>query len=107
MILIVRGQSGLKVLRPSKLNWRVNPGKEGLRWENVLERNGTGQLYPQEALIPPGAHVVERIENPFVPGGEPWLVLKGSRIGAAEAYIRRLCAATQGAGNAVELVPEE
>jgi hypothetical protein len=107
VILIVRGQSGLKVLRASKLNWKVNPGKEGLRWENVLERNGADQLYPQETLIAQGAHAVEGMENPFVPGGEPWLALEGSRIGAAEAYIKRLCAATQGAGNAIEFVSEE
>ena len=63
-----------------------------------------GQLYPQEINIAPGAHEVERIDNPFVSGGEPWLVLKGSRIGAAEAYLKGLAAATRGTSDAVELV---
>jgi hypothetical protein len=106
MKLIVRNLTGLNVLRPSKLNWKVNVSKQGIHWENVLEKDGTRRLYSQDAIIPKGAHIVERIENPFVPGGEPWLVLKGSRIGAAEAYIRRLCAATRGTSNGVELVAE-
>jgi hypothetical protein len=103
MILIVRNESGLKLLRPSRMIWKIN---EGTRWENVLEKDVSRRPYPQEVLITPGAHAVERIDNPFVPGGEPWLVLKGSRIGAAEAYLKRLCAATEGASNAVELVTE-
>jgi hypothetical protein len=104
MTLIVKGGSGFKVLRPSKWNWKIKSDREGSRWENVLERNDSRQLYPQETLISPGAHAVERIGNPFVPGGEPWLVFKGRRIGAAEAYIKRLCAATRGTSNGVELV---
>lgn len=106
MKLSVRSPAGLNVLLPSKLNWKINASKQGVRWETVLEKHGTRQLYPQDAIIPKGAHQVERIENPFVPGGEPWLVLKGSRIGAAEAYIRRLCAATRGTSNEVELVTD-
>lgn len=36
--------------------------------------------------IPAGKHAVERIPNPFIPDGEPWLVLRGTKIGASEAY---------------------
>lgn len=106
MKLIVKNESGLSLLRPSKRHLKVTWNESVLRWDEVLETKMGGQRYASEVQIGPGAHEVERIENPFVPGGEPWLVLKGSRIGAAEAYLRRLAASTQGTANAVELVLE-
>ncbi|HOC01034.1 MAG TPA: hypothetical protein PKM43_20065 [Verrucomicrobiota bacterium] len=42
-----------------------------------------------------------------IPAGEPWLVLMGSPIGAAESYLRRLAAATRGTTDAIELVADE
>ncbi len=71
-----------------------------------MEPASSRRLYPREERIGPGAHEVERIDNPFVPGGEAWLVLKGSHIGAAEAYIKRLVASTRGTSTAVELATD-
>ena len=107
MKLIIKGESGLKLLRPSKWHRKITLVAQRSEWTDVLEKDSGRQLYPQEVQIAPGAHEVERIDNPFVPGGEPWLVLKGSRIGAAESYLKRLAAATHGTSNGVELVTAE
>ena len=104
MKLIIKGESGLMLLRPSKWNRKVTLVGQRSDWVEVLEKTSGRQLYPQEVPIAPGAHEAERIENPFVPGGEPWLVLKGSRIGASESYFKGLAAATHGTSNGVELV---
>jgi hypothetical protein len=77
--------------------------QDRLVWKEGRENDATHELYPQETLVSRGEHAVERIENPFLPAGEPWIVLKGSRIGAAESYINRVVSATIEAGNALEL----
>ncbi len=64
------------------------------------------RLYPREAELDPGCYEVRRVENPFIPGGEPWLMLKGQRIGAAESWLRQLAEATQGTRNGVEVIWE-
>jgi hypothetical protein len=105
MKLIIKGESGLILLRPSRSHRKIVCDEQrGMGWAEARENGRSRQLYPQEVRIAPGAHEVERSENPFVPGGEPWLVLRGSRIGAAEAYLKRLAIATRGTDNGVELV---
>ncbi len=37
-------------------------------------------------VVSAGTYLMERIPNPLYPGKGPWLVIKGSWIGLAEAY---------------------
>jgi len=46
----------------------------------------SGKIVP--TIIPAGTHEMERIPNPINPNGEPWLVLAGTKQGAAEPYWR-------------------
>jgi hypothetical protein len=43
----------------------------------------------RNAVIPKGVHEVERIPNPLGHPGAPWLVLKGTLIGATEGSWRQ------------------
>jgi hypothetical protein len=90
MKLIISSESGLTLLRPSGFRRKLAVTPYGLAWDDLREQPRSCGLGSREVLIAPGAHEVERGNNPFIPGGEPWLFLKGSRIGAAEAYLRRL-----------------
>jgi hypothetical protein len=89
MKLIIK-KAGLELLKPSRTYERQVRGEQGQGWQK------TKRFWPHKKPMPctiemqSGSHEVERIENPFIPGGEPWLVLKGSRIGAAESYLRGL-----------------
>jgi len=58
----------------SKRNWEVHDGSKA-----------SGN---DDAIVPPGRHEIERVPNPF--GFEaPWLVLKGTLIGATEGFWRQ------------------
>ena len=108
MKLVINNPSGLMLLRPSHTWEKLVETKKGLEWKKARPHGSYSprRLHTQEVHVTPGAHEVERIDNPFIPGGEPWLVLKGSRIGAAEAYLKRLAAETHGTSNAVQLVAD-
>ncbi|MHB0977827.1 MAG: hypothetical protein ACYC1K_00215 [Minisyncoccota bacterium] len=41
-------------------------------------------------VVRAGTYLMERIPNPLYPGQFPWLVIKGSKIGLAEAYFWEL-----------------
>ncbi len=41
--------------------------------------------------LQPGEYQVERAANPFGHTDAPWIVLKGTKIGAAEGSIRQWC----------------
>jgi hypothetical protein len=106
MKLRIKNKNGLTLLRPSKLHYKVVRAESGLEWRETRENGNAGQVYPREVEVIAGSHEIERVENPFMRGGEPWLVLKGSRIGAAESYLRQLAEATRGTSNGVEVVCE-
>jgi hypothetical protein len=90
MNIVINNRFGLSLLRPSHRHFKFGwTGKEW-DWAVLPEKGPAHRRYPREVQIAPGVHEVERVDNPFVPGGESWLVLKGSQIGAAEAYLRRL-----------------
>jgi hypothetical protein len=105
MKLVIKNEAGLALSRPSRTTSMVVPVEGKLRWDEGRTARPR-HLHPREVLVPCGTHEIERIENPLVPGGEPWLVLRGSRIGAAESYIRRLVAATEGTTNGIQLVTD-
>lgn len=42
-----------------------------------------------KVIITAGRHEVERIQNPFGHEDAPWLVLKGTKIGATEGFWRQ------------------
>jgi hypothetical protein len=48
-------------------------------------RDASGEE-PVDAVIHPGTHEVEEISNPCHPVCENWLVLRGTKIGAAVTY---------------------
>lgn len=54
-------------------------------WEAIDASKETGE--ERKTPIPPGRHEVERIDNPLGHNA-PWLVLKGTLIGAAEGFWR-------------------
>lgn len=68
---IREGKSMLLIL---KRDWAVNDASKG------EERKTT---------IPSGQHEVERIDNPLGYPDAPWLVLKGTLIGATEGFWRQ------------------
>ena len=99
-------KSETMVLRPSKVHYKLVRGEGSLQWAEAHENGSARQLYPRQVALQVGAYEVERVDNPFIPGGEPWLVLRGSRIGAAESYLRQLAKATRGTGTGVEVICE-
>lgn len=57
-----------------------------LKWECDVLNASNGEKN-KTAIIPPGRHEIQRIPNPYgYPS--PWLVLKGTLIGAAEDFWR-------------------
>lgn len=104
MKLRIKNADGIKLMRPSKLLRKVSRINGNLEWAEVLENGNSRELYPRDVKLKVGTYKVERVVNPFIPGGDPWLVLKGSRIGAAEGYLRQLAAATRGTANGVEVL---
>jgi hypothetical protein len=106
MKLRIRNAAGINLLRPSKLHRKLTRSNGTLEWAEVRETGTSRELYPRAVALEPGTYQVEQVPNPFIPGGDPWLVLKGSRIGAAEGYLRQLAAATRGTSNAIELCSE-
>jgi len=56
-----------------------------MSWLAVDASTPTGET----VRISSGTHEVERIKNPIVPDGEPWIVLKGTKIGASETFWRQ------------------
>src|SRR5262252_5753515 len=99
MKLKIQNPKGFKLMRPSKLHLKIARINGSLDWAEVQENSDSRDLYPRDVELKPGTYDVEQVPNPFIPGGEPWLVLRGSRIGAAECYLRRLAAATRGTNN--------
>ena len=89
MRLIIKN-AGLELLKPSKTCEHQVRGAQGQGWQKTMKHWSHKEPMPCSIEVQPGSHEAERIENPFIPGGEPWLVLKGSRIGAAESYLRGL-----------------
>lgn len=55
-------------------------------WE-MIEASVDGK--PVKAIIPAGRHELERIPNPCGYPDAPWLVLKGTKIGATEMSWRQ------------------
>jgi hypothetical protein len=55
-------------------------------WEAI---DASAPREKSEALIPAGRHEVERIQNPYGHLDAPWLVLKGTKIGATESSWRQ------------------
>jgi hypothetical protein len=106
MKLRIKNKTGLTLLQPSKLHYKVVRGESGLEWRETRENGSARQVYPREVEVRAGSHEIERVDSPFIRGGEPWLVLKGSRIGAAESYLRQLAEATRGTTNGVEVICE-
>ena len=106
MKLRIKSENGLLALRPSKVHYKVVRGAGGLEWREARENGSARTVYPRTVELKRGSYELERIENPFVPGGEPWLVLRGSRVGAAEGYWLQLAAATRGTANGVEVIWE-
>lgn len=104
--LKIKTGEGLALLRPSKLSLKVVADKGGLEWREGLEPGGARRRYPREVLVSPGCYEMERVSNPFIAGGESWLVLKGSRIGAAESHLRRLARVTRTTTKSVEVICE-
>ena len=104
MQLRIKNADGIKLMRPSKLHRKLSRRNGSLEWAEVRENGDSRELYPREVELQPGTYEVEQVPNPFIPGGDPWLVLRGSRIGAAEGYLRQLAAATRGTTNGVEVV---
>lgn len=89
MKLIIK-QKGLELLKPSRTYERQVRGENGQGWQKTKRFWPHKKPMPCTIEVQTGSHEVERIDNPFISGGEPWLVLKGSRIGAAESHLRRL-----------------
>ncbi len=106
MKLRIKEGNSLRLLKPSRMHRRLTNNSSGLAWGETLERGNGRKLFPREVEIDSGCYEIERVENPFIRGGEPWLVLKGGRIGAAEAYLRQLAEATRGTNNGVEVICE-
>jgi hypothetical protein len=104
MKLRIKNENGMLLMRPSKLHRKLARVDGSLEWGVVRENGDSRELYPREVEVKPGTYAVEQVPNPFIPGGEPWLVLRGSRIGAAESYLRQFAAATRGTANAVEVL---
>ena len=104
MKLKIKNPEGIKLMRPSKLHRKIARLNGSLEWAEMRENGNSRELYPREVELKPGTYDVEQVPNPFIPGGAPWLVLKGSRIGAAENYLRQLAAATRGTTNGVEVL---
>lgn len=89
MKLIIKNAGGLEFLKPSGTYERLVRGENGQVWLKTKRNWSHKKPMPCSIEVQPGSHEVERIENPFIDGGDPWLVLRGSRIGAAESYLRR------------------
>jgi hypothetical protein len=106
MKLRIKTEGGLRVLQPSKMHYKLVRGEGGLEWREARENGGAQRVYPREVEVGPGCHEVERVANPFIRNGEPWLVLKGTRTGAAECYLRQLAEATRGTTDGVEVICE-
>ena len=53
MKLIIKGESGLKLLRPSKWHRKITLVAQRSEWTDVLEKDSGRQLYPQEVQIAP------------------------------------------------------
>jgi len=104
--LKIRNADGITLIKPSKCHRKIVLVEQGLAWRETCEGPQTRRLYPRSVEVKRGEYELERTENPFVAGGEPWLVLRGSRIGAAECWFRQLAAATRGTTNGVEVVVE-
>ena len=104
--LRIKNKNGLKMLQPSRVHYKLVRGENGLQWQEGRENDNGRRVYPREAIPRPGCHEVEQVANPFIRDGEPWLVLRGNRIGAAESYLRQLAEATRGTTNGVEVIWE-
>lgn len=55
----------------------------------------------RNAVIPPGRHPVEPMDNPTVRDGRRWLVVAGTTVGAAEPYLRGLARVVDAHGREV------
>lgn len=106
MKLRIKNNQGLKLLRPSDSHYKLVRGVGGFEWREAYEDARGRSFYPSGLEVGPGCHEIERVPNPFVHGGEPWLVLRGSRIGAAECYLRQLAEVTKDTANGVEILTE-
>jgi hypothetical protein len=104
--LRIKNENGLRLLRASDTHYKLVRGERGLVWQEARENARGRPFYPREVEVGPGCHEVEKVPNPFVPGGEPWLVLRGSRIGAAERFLRELAEVTKDTANGVEILIE-
>lgn len=92
MKLVVLSGDGYRLIRRGQGGSSV--GNEELA--NALGRVERGQIVSMAGSLPGirwvwlprGIYTIERAENPFFAGGAAFVVLKGSRVGAAEATIR-------------------
>ena len=92
--LIRRGVGGLPVQlsRPDQAVEQLRQAAE----KRAMERARKGEAVRMEGSLPGidwvwlprGSYAVERAGNPFFAGGPPFIVLKGSRVGAAEGAMR-------------------
>jgi hypothetical protein len=96
MKLIVEVNSKLVLVQPGSRGQRTAwQGHGQLVWRDA-EPMGP-QCNAREVVVSAGTYSLVRIKNPFRASGEPWLVIKGSMVGAAESHWRRLLAGTRGA----------
>jgi hypothetical protein len=74
-----------------KLQLCYNEAKENATMVLVLKCDweaNDGTAKGKKAIVHAGRHEVERVPNPFGHKEAPWLVLKGTLIGATEAFWR-------------------
>lgn len=95
MKLIVGVNAQLVLLEPAthrpQTSW---PGHGQIVWRDTEPRSNSCDA--REVVVPSGTYSLVRIRNPFRAAAEPWLVLAGSRTGAAESHWRKLLARTPG-----------
>jgi hypothetical protein len=92
MKLVVLSENGYRLIRRGLGGLSV--GNEELA--DALGRVERGQIVNMGGSLPGvhwvwlprGIYTIQRAENPFLAGGTAFVVLKGSRVGAAEVAIR-------------------
>lgn len=57
--------------------------------KQTLELTDASDKEQRSVAVPAGWHEVERINNPYGCEDDPWLVLKGTKTGISEAFLRR------------------
>ncbi len=57
-----------------------------LRMKWIVIDGSTSNM--RSVALPPGQYAIERIDNPYGFTNSPWLVLRGTKVGANEEYWR-------------------